>query len=230
MASAILCRKMDIHTHLFANIPKGWENTMKECERDIYCACKHIEDNEFHYVPSKELVFAPLYSLEPKQVNVVIVGQDPYPTPGHANGHSFSCNVGVPPSLKAIYKEIKRTHPDFVIPKHGKLDHWVKQGVLLLNMCPVFVDRQYTAKQTLRWMGYIQAVIETITKNNKNVIWALWGNKARELAKLTGRKFVLECGHPSPINQERSFDTCGHFFKINEILVSQGKPKINWNL
>jgi len=222
---------MDLYEHFYSNVPEGWEELFELCSSDIKQACVHLEDTEMQYVPSKEIVFAPFYSLKPKDIKVVIFGQDPYPTEGHANGHAFSCNVGVPPSLRNIYKEIKRTHPNFVIPKHGDLTAWVKQGVMLLNMCPVYVNKNYTNKDANRWMGYISSFVEFLLKENKQIVWVLWGKKAeiiKDIIKSKGK--ILMSGHPSPLNSIRTFDTCGHFLKINEILRFYKVDEIDWTL
>jgi uracil-DNA glycosylase len=215
------------------HVPVGWELVFEESYKGIKRACKDLRDDGIKYTPDKpRYVFRSFDALPPENVNVVIVGQDPYYTPGTSNGLAFSTRRGKPltPTLKNIYKELVASIPGFVAPDHGDLSAWCRQGVLLLN-------KSLTAKvgksgdHLGRWMDLISNVIKHLTNINKHIIWVMWGSKAQELAKLIGDKgIILMAAHPSPVNTGGGFLGCGHFRIINEKRVKLKKEPINWNL
>lgn len=166
------------------------------------------------------------------QLKVVILGQDPYHAPGQAMGLSFSVPDGVPapPSLKNIFKEIES---DLGIRMSGSpnLEPWARQGVLLLNAVLTVREAQPTSHSRIGWQEFTDAVIRHISDNCNGVVFLLWGNYARQKRELIDgtRHFVLEAAHPSPLARGAFFG-CRHFSKTNEILQSEGKATINWQL
>jgi uracil-DNA glycosylase len=166
-------------------------------------------------------------------VKVVILGQDPYHGPGQAHGLSFSVRLGVriPPSLINIHKEIER---DLGIspPKHGFLESWAKQGVLLLNSVLTVEQGQAGAHQGKGWEKFTDAIIHRVNEQASPCVFLLWGSYAQKKACFINRDrhLVLTAPHPSPLSAHRGFLGCGHFSKANAFLQQNGRAPIEWQL
>ncbi|TSJ81338.1 MAG: uracil-DNA glycosylase [Candidatus Cardinium sp.] len=162
---------------------------------------------------------------------VVILGQDPYHGPGQADGLAFSVPVGIsfPPSLRNIFAELEA---DIGIPKpiSGSLDHWAKQGVLLLNATLTVAAHQAGSHQNQGWEHFTNAVIEAIAKGKQQVVFMLWGSYAGQKAGLIdgGQHLILKSAHPSPLSAHRGFFQNRHFSKANDYLVATGQAPIVW--
>ncbi len=169
------------------------------------------------------------------KVRVVILGQDPYHGPGQAHGLCFSVPPGVrpPPSLVNIYKELKS---DLGIdpPHHGFLEHWAKQGVLLLNSVLTVEMGKPASHQGRGWERFTDAVIGLVAARPEPVVFMLWGSYAQKKAAFVdsqgGRHLVLKAAHPSPLSAHNGFFGCRHFSKANAFLESKGLPPIDWKL
>ena len=165
-------------------------------------------------------------------MKVVILGQDPYHGPGQAMGLSFSvpADVPVPPSLKNIFKEIET---DLGIRMSGcpDLRKWAEQGVLLLNAVLTVRCGEPASHSRIGWQEFTDAVIRYLSDNREGIVFLLWGNYARSKKNLidTSRHTVLEAAHPSPLARGAFFG-CRHFSRTNEILTSEGKTPIDWQL
>ena len=183
------------------------------------------------YPPGSQIFKA--FELTPvPQVKVVILGQDPYHGPGQAMGLSFSVPDGVPapPSLVNIFREIES---DLGIRMSGRpnLENWAREGVLLLNAMLTVQAGAAGSHSRIGWQEFTDAVIRYISDHCDGVVFLLWGNFARSKKELidTSRHHVLEAAHPSPLARGAFFG-CRHFSKTNEILLSEGKTPINWQL
>ena len=173
------------------------------------------------------------FELTPLQdVKVVILGQDPYHEYGQAMGLSFSVPDGVPapPSLKNIFKEIE-TDLGVTMSGSPNLEPWARQGVLLLNAILTVRQGEAASHSSYGWQEFTDAVIRTISDRCSGVVFLLWGNYARSKASLidTGRHYVLEAAHPSPLARGAFFG-CRHFSRTNELLTKQGKSPIDWKI
>ncbi|MCL4117585.1 UNVERIFIED_CONTAM: hypothetical protein GTU68_001681 [Idotea baltica] len=191
---------------------------------------EEIQNKKVIYPKGSE-IFAAFNAIPIKQVKVVILGQDPYHGTGQANGLCFSVNNGVkhPKSLINIFKEIE-SQTGTPYPTSGNLMPWAKQGVFLLNAI-LTVEAQHAAShQHIGWQQFTNAVISTISKELEGVIFLLWGRYAQNKAQLINapKHHILQSAHPSPLAAYRGFFGNGHFNKVNEILVQQGKQPINW--
>lgn len=166
-------------------------------------------------------------------VKVVILGQDPYHGPNQAHGLCFSVMPGVriPPSLVNIYKELQQ---DLGIApvKHGCLESWAKQGVLLLNSVLTVENGLAASHQGKGWEQFTDQVIVKLNAREKPVIFVLWGSYAQRKGEFINqqRHYVLKSAHPSPLSASRGFFGNKHFSTINKILVSEGMEPINWQL
>ena len=167
------------------------------------------------------------------EVKVVILGQDPYHGPGQAHGLCFSVPNGVrpPPSLINIYKELQS---DLGIspPAHGFLEHWARQGVLLLNSV-LTVEMGLAASHRDRgWERFTDAVVRLVNAKPEPVVFMLWGSYAQKKASFVdmSKHLVLKAPHPSPLSAHSGFLGCRHFSKANAFLESRGRTPIDWAL
>lgn len=176
--------------------------------------------------------FRALDLTPPERVRVVILGQDPYHGEGQAHGLCFSVQPGVkvPPSLVNIYKELKS---DLGIdpPGHGFLEHWAKQGVLLLNNC-LTVEMGLAASHKGRgWERFTDAVVAQVSALPDPVVFMLWGSHAqKKAASVDPRHLVLKSVHPSPLSAHGGFFGCRHFSQANAFLRAHGRGEIDWAL
>lgn len=183
--------------------------------------------------PPKDLIFNAFDKCSLNDLKVVIIGQDPYHGVGEANGLCFSVNDGVaiPPSLKNILIEINNEYDRVFFPTSGNLEHWAKQGVLLLNASLTVRKDLANSHKHLKWNFFTDSVIQYISENTENVVFLLWGSFAQKKgSKINKEKhLVLESGHPSPLSANRGFwFGNNHFLKTNEYLKSLKKEEINW--
>lgn len=167
------------------------------------------------------------------QVKVVILGQDPYHGPGQAHGLCFSVRAGVamPPSLVNIYKELAL---DLGVRPvgHGNLEHWARQGVLLLNTSLTVEQGNAGSHRGKGWETFTDRAIATISAHAKPSVFLLWGSHARQKKQLieSRRHLILESPHPSPLSAHRGFFGNQHFSRTNAFLVQNGREPVEWQL
>jgi uracil-DNA glycosylase len=194
------------------------EAIQEDIEKDILC-------------PPKQEIFRALSSLSPEKVKVVILGQDPYPTRGHAHGLAFSANKEVKPfpkSLQNIFKEVESCYPNSTFDS-ADLSHWVDQGVLLLNASLSTREGKPLAHQDLDWDIITDGVLKYLNEQEA-IVFLLWGKFAqkKELFIDKAKHLVLKTSHPSPLSSYRGFLGSQHFLKANEFLVKNERGKILW--
>lgn len=169
------------------------------------------------------------------QVKVVMLGQDPYHGPGQAHGLCFSVPRGVdsPPSLKNIFKELQAdlslSAADF---KHGNLQSWAGQGVLLLNSVLTVEAGLAASHQGRGWEAFTDRAISELNQGKDHLIFMLWGGYAQKKGAVIdgSRHLVLKAPHPSPLSAHRGFLGCRHFSSANAYLLEHGKEPIDWRL
>lgn len=181
--------------------------------------------------PSGKAIFRAFDLCSFEATQVVILGQDPYHGLRQANGLCFSVADGIrmPPSLVNIFKEIKDDLGK-PIAKHGNLERWAKQGVLLLNATLTVVAHQAGSHQNKGWEQFTDAVIETISTEKKHVVFMLWGAYAQKKGIIIDatRHLVLSSPHPSPFSATRGFFGNRHFSKANTYLQAHQHAPIDW--
>ncbi len=165
-------------------------------------------------------------------VRVLIVGQDPYPTPGHAVGLSFSVAPQVRPipgSLINIYREYGQDlgHPP---PSNGDLTPWTGQGVLLLNRALTTAPGKPAAHRGKGWEEVTEQAIRALVARGTPLVSILWGRDARNLRPLLGSLPAIESAHPSPMSADRGFFGSRPFSRANDLLVQQGAQPVDWRL
>jgi len=218
------------------NIDNSWKTVLnsefeKPYFKELVSFVKQEYDTHTCY-PKAQNIFE-TFNLTPfNDVKVVILGQDPYHGPNQANGFCFSVNqnVAVPPSLVNIYKEIN-TDLNIPIPAHGNLEHWAKQGVLLLNAVLTVRSHEAASHKNKGWEKFTDAVIKAISEEKENVVFLLWGGYAKKKgAKIDHNKHcILTSGHPSPLSANRGYWFGNkHFSKTNDYLRDHKKSEINW--
>ena len=181
-------------------------------------------------LPEPKNFFRAFDLCELNKVKVVIIGQDPYHTPGVPNGLAFSVNKNqkLPPSLINIFRELES---DLDVKNYiGDLSAWSRQGVLLLNTCLSVCAGLPASHSNIGWENFTNAAIEEIQKK-KNIIFLLWGKHAQQKkAFIQEDNFILEAAHPSPLSANNGFFGCNHFSKTNNLLTSLGSDPIDWQL
>lgn len=183
------------------------------------------------HLPAGEHVLA-AFQRPLADVRVLIVGQDPYPTPGHATGLSFSVQPNVRPiprSLTNIYKEL---HTDLGHPpaEHGDLRAWADSGVLLLNRCLTVQPGKPASHRGKGWEEITDAAIDALVTRGNPLVAILWGRDAQALKPRLGDTPTIESAHPSPLSASRGFFGSRPFSRANEYLVGAGAEPIDWRL
>ena len=217
----------------------NWQTLINEQKQQVYF--QQIEQN-LHQAraegktvyPANEDIYAAFDVTAFEDVNVVILGQDPYHGKGQAHGMSFSVRPGnkIPPSLRNIYKELQLEFDDFSAPESGDLTSWAQQGVLLLNSVLTVEERSPNSHKDWGWSTFTDNMIAALNEHRTGIVFMLWGAFAQKKQTLIDDKkhHVLTAPHPSPFSANKGFFGCQHFVKANVLLTKQGKTAINWHL
>ena len=180
-------------------------------------------------IPKQENIFRAL-TVDPKDVRVVIMGQDPYPNAKHASGFSFS----VPPETNpkpATLRNILQEHAADASTssvQDGDLSAWAEQGILLLNRVLTVIEFESDSHRKLGWQKVTDRILEVTVQNNPDVLAILWGKQAQEVQKYFLPGNVLSSAHPSPLSSYRGFIGSKPFSRVNQILRDRGETPINW--
>ncbi len=224
----------------FDALPPAWKAHLRPfIEGDAYVPlCRFVDaERAAGKIIYPADVFRALRLTPPDDVKVVILGQDPYHGEDHgvpqAHGLAFSVPPAVrpPPSLRNIFKEIASSL-GYGTPRHGCLDTWATQGVLLLNTV-LTVERNAAASHAKHgWEKCTDTLIHELATRHDGLVFMLWGAHAQaKRALLDGRSHcVLEAPHPSPLSAHRGFLGCRHFVRANEYLEAGGRAPIDWRL
>jgi uracil-DNA glycosylase len=209
---------------LFDQLHPEWQKELERHKDLIDSIDLFLRKREI--APSHDLVFRAL-SNPIASTKVVIFGQDPYPTKGHAHGLAFSVDASVsplPPSLRNIYREL---HNDLAISRTtGDLSDWSEQGVMLINRILSTDVGQSMAHGKLGWQEVTEAVAQTLGR--KDVVAVLWGNTALELKHFFRPDDVVSSVHPSPLSAHRGFFGSSPFSTVNAKLLAKGHKEISW--
>jgi uracil-DNA glycosylase len=217
-------------------LPESWRAALQsEVEQPYfhelaaYVAAERAAGQVF---PPRGEVFAALEHTPLDRVKVLLLGQDPYHDDNQAHGMCFSVRRGVkvPPSLRNIYKELA-TDLGLAAPKHGNLEEWADQGVLLLNAVLTVRAHEAGSHAGKGWERFTDAVIKAVNARPEPVVFVLWGGYAKKKLPLidTSRHVVVQSGHPSPLSA-RHFLGTRPFSQIDKALADFGQGPINWQL
>lgn len=211
--------------HASSHVHSSWTSVFEPINPLIDEVLSQISDQEL--APAYGSIFRAFQS-DLASVRCVIVGQDPYPTPGNAMGLAFSTSPSVkkiPQSLKNIFTELE-SDQGIASPSTGDLSGWSSAGVLLLNRVLTTRQGESNAHGNIGWQRITDHIAGELGK--RDVVAVLWGNQAQELSKFF--RYKVEGVHPSPLSAYRGFFGSRPFSKVNQILVSQGKEPIDWAL
>ena len=183
------------------------------------------------YLPAGDFILR-AFTQPFDDIRVLIVGQDPYPTPGHPVGLSFSVAPEVRPlpgSLINIFREYRADlgHPE---PSTGDLTPWSEQGVLLLNRALTVAPRRPASHRGKGWEEITEQAIRALAARERPLVAILWGRDARNLRPLLGTTRCIESAHPSPMSADRGFFGSRPFSTANRLLEQQGAPPLDWKL
>jgi uracil-DNA glycosylase len=221
---------------MLPEIPKSWRPVLsEELNKPYFKELQRFlaaEQKAYTIYPPEKEIFSALKFTPYGKVNVLLLGQDPYPGKDNAHGLSFSVRPGIkpPPSLVNIYKEL-RADVGAVIPNNGYLEPWARQGVLLLNAVLTLRAGQPNSHKGKGWESFTDAVIRRVNEKESRVVFVLWGNYAKKKKKLIDqeRHRIVECAHPAPLSAKLFFG-CRPFSKVNKYLREAGKPEIDWQI
>lgn len=223
---------------MIVRIEKSWEVLLKkEFDKPYFEQLVNFVKSEYQNYPDQifpkgNQIFRALDMCPVNDVKVVILGQDPYPTRGHAHGLCFSCDAHVKPLPKSLQNIFKELYDDLRIPEklNGDLQSWAKQGVLLLNTVLTVREGQPESHANKGWEQFTDELLVQLSQYNENVVYLLWGSKAQRKKDLINNKanLILEAPHPSPLSVYRGFFGCKHFSQTNTYLKAKGKDPINW--
>ena len=217
------------------DIEKSWYRLLKkEFSKDYFKKLRNFVIDEYSnkdILPPYNLIFNAFNLTKLEQIKVVIIGQDPYHGTGQANGLCFSVSnkQKIPPSLRNIFKELKEDM-NIEPPNNGSLNHWAKEGVLLLNSILTVESGKPNAHKGIGWETFTESVIKLISLKMNNIVFLLWGKYAhnKELLIDCKKHLILKASHPSPLSSYRGFFGCKHFSKTNSYLINNGKEEIKW--
>ncbi len=215
-------------------ISPAWDELLsREYESAYFLDLEKFIDEKYKtgvVYPPRDNIYRAFKITEPKDVKLVIVGQDPYINEGEADGLAFSADISkLPPSLKNIYKELES---DLGIKRNsGDLTDLAKKGVFLLNRVLTVDKGQSKSHSRKGWEKFTKAVISALSDKHEHIVFVLWGSDARKLKKIidTGKHLIIEGVHPSPLSSYRGFFGSKPFSRANEYLTKNGKKEIDWS-
>ena len=218
--------------NLWSSIPATWQVGLSSIKPEldrIENLLAHESKSGLEVVPERNKLFAAL-ELSPSDVTVVLLGQDPYPTPSHALGLAFAVPEGtkpIPGSLRNMLKEVASDtgRPSTV---DTSLSGWVNQGVLLLNTSFTTTSGVRAAHASWPWEPVVRAVIDRVVQENPKVVGLLLGNHAKRFAEHFAPDSIVLAAHPSPLSAHRGFIGAKPFTRVNAILKANHKTEINW--
>jgi uracil-DNA glycosylase len=220
---------MTLYNYTLEYLPTKWKDLFLS-NLDII---KYISENiEGIVYPPRHKIYNIFYQLSPKDIKVVILGQDPYHNEGSAMGYAFSLNRDVKkinPSLLNIKKVVKDC--GYNVESHGDLSNWVEQGVFLLNTA-LTVNKGEPESHIHLWYEFTRNILEYITTNNSKIVFLLWGTKSWNFIPYikTNSGYILKNGHPSPLSRNSDFKTSKCFIKANEMLRKNNIKEIDWSI
>jgi len=215
-------------------IDPGWAEALAPVAGDIAAMGERLRAEVAQgrgYLPAGERVLR-AFQRPLDRVRVLVVGQDPYPTPGHPIGLSFAVDAHVRPlprSLQNIYRELQDDLGIQPAP-HGDLSAWSDQGVMLLNRVLTVRPGEPASHRGWGWEKVTEHAIRTLVAREAPLVAVLWGNDARGLKPMLGATPVVESPHPSPLSASRGFFGSRPFSRVDALLEQQGAAPVDWRI
>ncbi len=215
-------------------IDPGWARALAPVEADIHAMGDFLRAELAagrKYLPAGAHVLR-AFTFPFEEVRVLIVGQDPYPTPGHPVGLSFSVDPAVRPLPRSLVNIFHELHEDLgvTVPENGDLTSWCRQGVMLLNRVLTVTPGAPASHRGKGWERITDYAIRALVARGTPLVAVLWGRPAQELRPLLGNTPVVMSPHPSPLSASRGFFGSRPFSKVNALLTEQGCPPVSWDL
>ena len=216
-------------------IEESWYSLLEdEFNKDYFNKIRSFIKEEYKnktIFPPAKLIFNAFNLTPVNKIKVIIIGQDPYHGKGQAHGLSFSVpeDIKIPPSLLNIYKELKEDI-NKEIPKHGFLEAWANQGVLLLNSVLTVQSGKANSHKNIGWERFTESVIERVSMKKDKLVFLLWGNYAQKKENFidSNKHLILKSVHPSPLSAYNGFFGSKHFSKTNNFLKKNNIKEILW--
>lgn len=217
---------------------KSWNPALlaeldKDYMKTLFEFLENEKNNNKTILPTASLWFNALKTTPLDTLKVVILGQDPYPTPGHAHGLCFSVQPEVKPVPKSLINIYKELNEDLGISNsHGNLQKWASQGVLLLNSVLTVESGEANSHQGKGWETFTDKIISVANSLNRPLVFVLWGAYAQKKGASIdeSRHLVIRSPHPSPLSAYRGFFGSQPFSKINRFLCEHGQAEIDWTV
>lgn len=218
--------------NLWSSVPVAWQDALLSCKPELEQIEHLLTQNEHAgsiVVPEVSKIFAAL-AMSPSDVSVVVIGQDPYPTPSHAIGLAFAVpneTKPLPGSLRNIFKEVA-SDTGLESTTGAALEKWVQQGVLLLNTSLTTNSGVRAAHSSWPWEPIVRALIEHVVQMDPKVVGLLLGNHAKQFAEYFDPDSIVFSAHPSPLSASRGFLGSKPFTRVNKILATHNRLEIIW--
>ena len=215
-------------------VAPDWAEALAPLERDFVAIARTLQKRRAageHVLPATGNILR-AFRLPLADARVLVMGQDPYPTPGHSVGLSFSTQATVHPlprSLKNIYTELE-SDLGIPAPTHGDLTAWADQGVVLLNRVLTVCAGDAGSHRGIGWESVTDAAIEALAARGTPLVAILWGKDAQALGDRLGDTPAITSAHPSPLSARRGFFGSRPFSRTNQLLQQQGAAPIDWSL
>ncbi|WP_267424816.1 MULTISPECIES: uracil-DNA glycosylase [unclassified Curtobacterium] len=215
-------------------VDPGWAEALAPVEQDVHRLGAWLREETTAgrpYLPAGAAVLR-AFEYPFDAVKVLVIGQDPYPTPGHPIGLSFAVDPGVRPvprSLANIYREL---HDDLGVtpPQHGDLRPWSERGVMLLNRVLTVTAGDAGSHRGKGWERVTEQAVRALVERDRPLVAVLWGAQAGSVKPFLGDTPVVASAHPSPLSASRGFFGSRPFSQVNELLVAQGADPVDWTL
>lgn len=221
-------------TPLDARLGPGWAEALAPVAADLAALQEFLTAEEAAgrgYLPAREHVLR-AFSRPMDEIRVLIVGQDPYPTPGHPVGLSFAVAADVRPVPRSLHNVYAELQADLGVPpaSHGDLTPWFEQGVLLLNRVLTVQPGRSASHRRRGWERVTERAIEALVQRGGPLVAILWGRDAQSLLPLLGDVPSVTSAHPSPLSARNGFFGSRPFSRTNALLVAQGAAPVDWAL
>lgn len=210
----------------------GWAEVLQPIRENIRTMGDFLrleQEAKRGFLPRGQDIFR-AFEVPFDEVRVLVVGQDPYPTPGHAMGLSFSVRADVQPLPRSLANIFREYQQDLGLPapSNGDLSAWARQGVLLLNRCLTVRPGSPGSHRNRGWEEITEYAIQALVARHTPLVAILWGKQAQSLAPALADTPCITSPHPSPMSADRGFFGSRPFSRANELLAEQGGSPIDW--
>lgn len=219
---------------LLGRVHPGWRTALAPVAADLAALSAHLDDEDAagrSWLPARPRVLRAL-EQPPGDVRVLVVGQDPYPTPGHAVGLAFAVDPAVHPLPRSLHNVFRELADDTGLPRptSGDLTPWTQRGVLLLNRVLTVREGASGSHRGLGWERVTDQVVRSLSARGGALVAVLWGSQAQTLRPLLGDVPVVASAHPSPLSASRGFFGSRPFSRVDALLAAQGAAPVDWRL